>query len=610
MIQPMNKYAFLVFHRDYEGFLLRLRELGVVHVREQVSTKEVEELQALQAERMHLVALHKELRPYESPVAESGQQAQLPTEVDGRALVSHIEEELEARRRLVERITTLKAEADEVRPWGAFDEGTFTRLEEVGYTLDFYALPVSQFTESFRATHDVVPIEVVSGRQYFVLLRALDAKVHLPEAEAIRRPQRSVDRVEQELAEAQTALDQATDQLRASFPEWQAQLQAYDTDLENHLTFGTVRLQADRLADERLLLLEGFVPTDHAKAFEEELSKGGYYFKQVDFDPETERVPIQLKNNAFTKCFEFITGLFSLPNYQELDQTVLIAPFFMLFFGMCFGDAGYGLILFSVATFVRLKKRGEDNSIVGLIQWLGGGAFVVGLLMGGIFGIELPWAHNKDYLFNQDNLMTISVVIGLVQILLGKAVGAYKTGKQKGWKHSLAGYAWVLLLIAVGLIYALPMMQFTLPEPVTYILYGVAGLSVLVAFFYNSPGKNPFFNLGAGLWKSYETASGLLGDSLSYIRLFAIGLTGGILGSVFNQLAMSCLPASGSGASVGSYIVGWILALIILVFGHGINFGIAMIGAFVHPLRLTFVEYYKNSEFEGGGKPYTPFKRK
>ena len=79
MIQPMNKYAFLVFHGDYEGFLLRLRELGVVHVREQVSTKEVEELQALQAERMHLVALRKELRPYEVPAAESEQQVHLPT---------------------------------------------------------------------------------------------------------------------------------------------------------------------------------------------------------------------------------------------------------------------------------------------------------------------------------------------------------------------------------------------------------------------------------------------------------------------------------------------------------------------------------------------------
>ena len=206
--------------------------------------------------------------------------------------------------------------------------------------------------------------------------------------------------------------------------------------------------------------------------------------------------------------------------------------------------------------------------------------------------------------------MMVSILIGIIQVLLGKTIGAYKKGRQLGWKHSLSGYAWVLLLIALGLIYGLPKAEIVLPPAVNYVLYGVAGLAVLVAFFYNSPGKNPFVNLGSGLWTTYETASGLLGDSLSYIRLFAIGLTGGILGSVFNQLALSCVPASGSGASVVSYVVGWIAALLILLFGHGINFGIAMIGAFVHPLRLTFVEYYKNSEFEGGGKPYTPFKKK
>ena len=87
--------------------------------------------------------------------------------------------------------------------------------------------------------------------------------------------------------------------------------------------------------------------------------------------------------------------------------------------------------------------------------------------------------------------MMISVIIGLVQILLGKTIGAYKKGLQKGWRHSLAGYAWVLLLVAVGLIYALPKASITLPQPVTYILYGIAGLSVLVAFFYNSLGRTP-----------------------------------------------------------------------------------------------------------------------
>ena len=230
--------------------------------------------------------------------------------------------------------------------------------------------------------------------------------------------------------------------------------------------------------------------------------------------------------------------------------------------------------------------------------------------MGGIFGIELPWAHNKAYLFNQDNMMMISVIIGIIQVLLGKSVGAYKKGRQLGWKHSLSGYAWVLLLAGLGLLYALPMGGIVLPEIVKYIIYGIVGISVLVAFLYNKPGKNPFVNLGSGIWTTYETASGLLGDSLSYIRLFAIGLTGGILGSVFNQLAMSCVPEAGSDASIVSHIIGWLMALIVLIFGHGINFGIAMIGAFVHPLRLTFVEYYKNSEFEGGGKPYTPFARK
>ena len=388
------------------------------------------------------------------------------------------------------------------------------------------------------------------------------------------------------------------------------ELEAYDTFLENRFTFSSAQLQADRLMDERLLVLEGFVPASEAEQFEQALEQAGYCYRQVEFDPEKERVPIQLKNNSFTKSFEFVTGLFSLPNYQEIDQTYLIAPFFMLFFGMCFGDAGYGLILFCVSTYFRLKSKDADTSLLALGQWLGGGAFVVGLLMGGIFGISLPWASDKDYIFSQDNLMMVSILIGIIQVLLGKTIGAYKKGRQLGWKHSLAGYAWVLLLIALGLIYGLPKAEIVLPPAVNYVLYGVAGLAVLVAFFYNSPGKNPFVNLGSGLWTTYETASGLLGDSLSYIRLFAIGLTGGILGSVFNQLALSCVPASGSGASVVSYVVGWIAALLILLFGHGINFGIAMIGAFVHPLRLTFVEYYKNSEFEGGGKPYTPFKKK
>ena len=140
------------------------------------------------------------------------------------------------------------------------------------------------------------------------------------------------------------------------------------------------------------------------------------------------------------------------------------------------------------------------------------------------------------------------------------------------------------------------------PEVVINVMFGIAVVGGLVAFFYNSPGKNPFINFGSGLWTAYNTASGLLGDTLSYIRLFAIGLTGSILGGVFNTLATDMTASM-------SIVPRIIVMLIILLIGHGLNFGLTMISSLVHPIRLTFVEFYKNSEFEGGGNQYTPFKR-
>lgn len=136
----------------------------------------------------------------------------------------------------------------------------------------------------------------------------------------------------------------------------------------------------------------------------------------------------------------------------------------------------------------------------------------------------------------------------------------------------------------------------------TNILLAIAGLSLLPALLYNSPGKNIFLNLGSGIWSLYNMASGLLGDTLSYIRLFALGLVGAILGNVFNSLALTMTAEM-------SLVPKILLMTFILLFGHSLNFGLCTISSLVHPLRLVFVEYFKNSEFEGGGKEYTPFKK-
>ena len=163
--------------------------------------------------------------------------------------------------------------------------------------------------------------------------------------------------------------------------------------------------------------------------------------------------------------------------------------------------------------------------------------------------------------------------------------------------------AWVIALILLGVTFGLPALGVALPVILTYILYGVIAVCAFVIVFMNSPGKGVLMNFGSALWGTYNMATGLLGDTLSYIRLFALGLTGSILGGVFNTLAFdltASLPV----------VARFIAVLLILLIGHAINFGLCMIGAFVHPMRLTFVEFYKNASFEGGGKKYSPFRRR
>ena len=250
-------------------------------------------------------------------------------------------------------------------------------------------------------------------------------------------------------------------------------------------------------------------------------------------------------------------------------------------------------------------------------QYLGLMTVVVGILTGSFMGISLDqvewsWlAGVKHYFITQDNfgdkfggyspLMVIALIIGMIQILFGMVVNAIKVQKQHGFRFAINHYAWVVLIIVLAITYLLSLKN-TAPVYM-YVMYGIIALCALCILFYNSPGKNIFINFGAALWNTYNMVTGLLGDTLSYIRLFALGLTGSILGGVFNMLAIDMT------ADIAFAPGRWLGMLLILLVGHSINFALSIIGAFVHPLRLTFVEYYKNSGFEGGGREYKPFKK-
>lgn len=295
-----------------------------------------------------------------------------------------------------------------------------------------------------------------------------------------------------------------------------------------------------------------------------------------------------------------------LPKYNELDLTPFFAPFFMIFFGLCLGDSGYGLFLFIGATAYRLmtkKLTPSVKSIISLIQVLATSTFFCGLLTGTFFGANiynLDWPivqRLKHAVFMDNNdMFQLSLILGVVQIMFWYGVESCKSNNTVCFKYAVATIGWIILLVSMGVSALLPAV---LPMGGTIHLV-ILGIAAVMIFLFNTPGKNVFLNIGLGLWDSYNMITGLLGDVLSYVRLFALGLSGGILAGVFNSLA--------TGMSPDNAIMGPIVMVLIFVIGHAINIFMNVLGAMVHPMRLTFVEFFKNSGYEGGGKEYKPFK--
>ena len=604
MIVKMSKYAFMVYHKEYDAFLNELRNLGVLHVKEINSIRDNSDLQTLLSERKRLA---QAIRFCEGINKHSGMALTPAGKVnkeDGLRLEEQLAVLQEKKHKLLATKASLEKDIAYMELWGDFDYKNIRLLKEAGYELNFFSCPTSHYEPKWGDEYNAFLVNNVQSVTYFVTVTKVGTPIDV-DAERAKMPTKGLSELQADynrLGASMKALEKETESFAAQHYET---LVEADKLVQDEFNYQNAWAQTDREAEDRLMVLEGFVPTEEASSLEAGLEQKGYYFRQLAIEEE-ENVPIKLRNNAFSRLFEPITRMFSLPNYTEFDPTPFFAPFFMLFFGLCFGDGGYGLLVILVCAYFKRKASQQVKDYLSLFQYFGLAALIVGTCTGSFFGIALASVPAlvavKDYFVSSDNLMTFSIIIGLVQIVFGKAVAALKTMEQKGTKYGIAPMAWVFVIVALLCALGLPMLNVQLPEMVKSICFGIAGLGLLIAFFYNSPGKNIFLNFGTGLWNTYNMASGLLGDTLSYIRLFAIGLTGSILGGVFNSLAIDMTE----GMNIFLRII---VMLLILVAGHAINFGLCTISSLVHPLRLIFVEYYKNAEFEGGGKDYRPFKK-
>ena len=384
------------------------------------------------------------------------------------------------------------------------------------------------------------------------------------------------------------------------------------TQLTSELDRYLAGVKAESAAENALCCFEGFAPVSCKEQLEDALESADAYYWAEPATKE-DNPPIKLRNKRFSKLFEGITAMYGLPVYDEFDPTPILAIFFMLFFALCMGDAGYGivLILFGVAVNKKWVNIQMFSKIGTLISVLGVATFIIGLLLGTFFGIDLTTAQwvpdglKKCMLTGEvagyDVKMVLALIIGVLHICLAMIVKSVGYVKRFGLKNNLSTLGWTLLVVGIVIVAAVAMLKLVPMDIAKWIVIGIAGVSALGIFIFNKPGRNPLLNIGSGLWDTYQMVTGLLGDVLSYIRLYALGLAGGMLGGAFNDLA----------AMVGgeNSTWQWLFVVLILLFGHVLNILMSCLGAFVHPLRLTFVEYFKNSGYEGKGMRYNPLKK-
>ena len=616
MVDKMMKYSFILLSEETEGFLEKLQELGVVDVTrsakpiDDVSVKMLDETAASKRIILKLEGIDYTKDADKEAIAKAAETAILAEDMTDGAQKAFVElMELEAARNSAAKEMSIR------RPWGEFDKARLDSLNALGYTVRYYIVPAKKFSQDWAQLY---PLEIISqdkANVWFVTVCPAGEEYVFP-VDAVSAPAGSWTESQAEIDDLNGQIIQVKGLLtkyKDSIPQIEATYNKGLVDLDMYLA----KSSTESAADNKLSIIEGFAPVENDAALCEAFDKAGVLYIK-DEAVETDNPPIKLKNNKFVKMFEPLTGMYGMPDYGEYDPTPVVSIFFLLFFAMCLGDAGYGLVL--ILTGLSIKKGWVKiamfDGLGGLIATLGAATAVTGAALGTFFGMSIinlvpeGTALKSYYEFVGGNIptplgalpfqMLLALGIGVFHICLAMVIKAVGYTQRYGFKENIATWGWVLLIVGGLIAVLLGAGKLLSAEAIKWTIIGIGGVSALAIYIFNTPGRNPLINVGAGLWDTYNMATGILGDVLSYIRLFALGLAGGMLGAAFNNLGTMVLGDGG---------INWVFFILILVVGHVLNLLMSCLGAFVHPLRLNFVEYFKNAGYEGKGKTYNPLKK-
>ena len=535
-------------------------------------------------------------------------------------------------------ILKLETQAEILEPWTNFDLSL--GFHGTKYTKSFIGTLPKQWTleELYQTLAEFMPIhiDIISSSKdqtcLFLLCRLDNAEALYDKLRSIefshpgitsdKAPAKQLEELNQRIAGERDAIRDA-EQAIVDLAQYRKDilfLQDYD------------RMRADKYdvigqlsQSKNVFVLTGYIPEKDVKNLEEELNRNYLVAVETEKPKEKEEVPVLLKNNRFSRPMEGVVSDFSLPSKTDIDPTTLTALFYYVLFGIMFADAGYGIIMIAACAYLLISKKSMEQSMKNfftMFLYCGISTTFWGIMFGSYFGdlfdviaTTFFGATNTPLLppvwffpvKEPMRMLTFSMIMGLIHLLTGLIIKVYQLLRQKDYLAIIYdALSWFFLVISCTiLLTGMDMIQKILgisvvvPAALNRVCAVTAVTAAVVIVLTNGrESRNIFKRLMKGAYALYGITN-YLSDVLSYSRLLALGLASGIIGSVINKMA--AMPAKG--------LLGPFVFVLIVIFGHILNMAINILGAYVHTIRLQYVEFY-GKFYEGGGKAFEPFTMK
>lgn len=644
MIVPMKKVSLIVLSKERREALRNLRKLGVLHVEElQGSSDELASCKDHSSKITKALGLLSEIKP--------GKNEKISQTLVGKDAAFDIAQKIislsDEKKACLDRITADTAELERLSKWGNIDPKDFSDLAEKGIYLSLYEIPSDKYSLVGDKAKTVLVSSAVSDKAHkrFVLVSGKPLAVNErpedipPEAYQVVLPRISTEGFNAEIEQNRKRIEEIGIEMK-SLVQYRDSMKDSTSEIAKDIEFEN--LYSGMGTEEKLSWLTGFVPVDSLSKFEDFAKKEKWAYAASD-PRDDDNVPTKLKNNKFVSLIYPLTDfLGTVPGYHEYDISGWFLVFFLVFFGMIFGDGGYGALVTAAALFFIMKscaKKQKVAPMLKLVLLLGLATMLWGVVTCTWFGIEpehlpswlkeisvkplsnaysnvewLPfWTADTSNgtLTTANNLQIFCFTLALLQLCVAHIKGMARQLKEKSLKCiaefgsfiELIGMYWVVLSMVVnskvfpmvgGDVYGIPW------GTVSIALVGIGfALSFIFANYEGSIGKSILESL-KNIISVLLGVVNVFSDIVSYIRLWAVGLAGAAISGTVNTMA---------GPMIGHAAM-FIVLIILLVFGHGLNMMLNLLSVIVHGVRLNTLEFSNHLGMSWSGFKYKPFSEK